>query len=285
MRQKDTKDGCTIFNTLSVITSKPAQFWLDNQARFLMESPETEWPTPNDTETEIYRNLFDMVTNEKDVEQENASRHSVIVVLLLRALRATSYQQDSKGSGPLTQDEMVLRKLMYKIRLIMDMNAHPVWGVDLNPKDKNNIGTEQIGQGLYTAVASYFNSDCNPNTIRINIGKKMLLVASQNIRKGEEVTDNYCIHFSDMNVRERREWIKVRSSFICWISDDTFQMQENFLFHCCCEACEENWPTYSNISSSRPSEKAILIILAACQYVRIVFLRSPISWSSWRWTT
>ena len=69
-------------------------------------------------------------------------------------------------SGPLTKEEILIGKLMYKIRLIKGMNAHPIWGVDLNPKDMKNIGTEQVGQGLYTAIANYFNSDCNPNTIR-----------------------------------------------------------------------------------------------------------------------
>ncbi len=37
---------------------------------------------------------------------------------------------------------------------------------------------------MYTGIGSYFNSDCNPNTIRVNIGKKMLLIASKNIKKG-----------------------------------------------------------------------------------------------------
>ena len=46
--------------------------------------------------------------------------------------------------------------------------------------------------------------------IRINIGKKMVLIASKNIRKGEEISDNYCIHFSDMKTAERREWLEVR---------------------------------------------------------------------------
>ena len=37
----------------------------------------------------------------------------------------------------------------------------------------------------------------------------MLLVASKNIRKGEEISDNYCIHFSDMKAAERKEWLQV----------------------------------------------------------------------------
>ena len=40
------------------------------------------------------------------------------------------------------------------------------------------------GAGMYTGIGSYFNSDCNPNTIRVNIGKKMLLIAAKNIKKG-----------------------------------------------------------------------------------------------------
>ena len=44
---------------------------------------------------------------------------------------------------------------------------------------------------------------------RVNIGKRMLLVASKNIRKGEEISDNYCIHFSDMKAEERRELLEV----------------------------------------------------------------------------
>ena len=42
-----------------------------------------------------------------------------------------------------------------------------------------------LGGGFYSAIASYFNSDCNPNTVRINLGREMFLVATRNIRKGE----------------------------------------------------------------------------------------------------
>ena len=90
----------------------------------------------------------------------------------MRALRNTSYYTDSDintpSSGPLSKEELIIGRLLFKIRHIKDMNAHPIWGVELNPKDPGQVGTEQIGQGLYTGIASYFNSDCNPNTIRIN---------------------------------------------------------------------------------------------------------------------
>ena len=31
--------------------------------------------------------------------------------------------------------------------------------------------------------------------------------------------------------------------------------QDHFKFRCECQACEDDWPTYSRIASDRPSEK------------------------------
>ena len=158
-----------------------------------------------------------MISQIQSDESTITCRHSVTVVLLLRALRNTTYYEESglgvaRGPGAgLAREEVVLGRILYKLRLIMDMNAHPVWGVELSPRDTARVGTEQVGQGLYTAIASFFNSDCNPNTLRINMGRRMFLVAARNIRKGEEITDNYCTHFSDMPGAERREWIEVRT--------------------------------------------------------------------------
>ena len=94
-------------------------------------------------------NLFDMITNEKDVTHESHVRHSIVSVLLLRALRKTTFYEDSKikveETGSLSKEEIVLGKLMYRIRLINDMNAHPIWGIEIDPKDRTQVGTEQIG--------------------------------------------------------------------------------------------------------------------------------------------
>ena len=65
------------------------------------------------------------------------------------------------------------------------------------------------GGGLYSGIGSYFNSDCNPNTVRINLGRKMFLVTSRNIKKGEEVTDNYCAVYSELGYGNRKHFLKV----------------------------------------------------------------------------
>ena len=92
------------------------------------------------------------------------------------------------------------------------------------------------GKGLFTAVASYFNSDCNPNTMRVNVGSTMLLIACRDIKKGDEISDNYCIHFSEMGVNNRTGWL-----------------QENYKFKCRCRACEEEWPTFDQLPGQLPT--------------------------------
>ena len=82
------------------------------------------------------------------------------------------------------------------------------------------------------------------------MGRKMLLVASKNIRKGEEITDNYCKGKEGMD--GSKLWIIIFHS-ILFIS-----IQENFLFSCECEACEGDWPTFNIMPTDRPSEKVTI---------------------------
>ena len=85
-----------------------------------------------------------MVTNEKDVPHDALVRHSLVTVLLLRALRTTTYYKDSGkqflSKGPLTKEELVVGQLLYKLRMIKDMNAHPIWGVIADNGQIENIG-------------------------------------------------------------------------------------------------------------------------------------------------
>ena len=151
MRQKDTKDGCSIFTSLSILTSKPASFWLENQSRFLLaDSPESEWPTRNDSEVERVANMMDMCTNRDLVDHEKQVRHSVTVVMLLRALRLTTWYTDSglkvaEEDEGLSKEEVVMGKLLHRLRLVQDMNAHPIWGVEPDPRDCSRVATHNIG--------------------------------------------------------------------------------------------------------------------------------------------
>lgn len=239
IRINDSKDGCTIFHSIKIICGQPLKFWIQNQKEFLGNGWSGDWPAPVHSDVQRLSLLFQMAKNEEDVSAATHARHSLVTIFLLRALRNTTYYSDSgveTPSGKLQPGEVVIGKLIYMLRLIQDMNSHPVWGVGKGQKEK--IGHDHIGAGLYSGIGSYFNSDCNPNTFRINIGRKMLLIACKNIRKGEEVMDNYCINFSELPKHIRNPWIK-----------------EHYLFDCTCQACEDEWPTYKELNKDRPNKK------------------------------
>ena len=165
-------------------------------------------------------------TNADLVERETDVRHTLVTILLLRLdshkagillyqsycsnrlLRGSDFYSSAdvevptSVGAPFKEEELVMGKLLHRLRLVQDMNAHPIWGVEPDPRDCSRVATHNIGAnflrivlrivtkcflggGFYSVIASYFNSDCNPNTVRINMGREMFLVATRNIRKGE----------------------------------------------------------------------------------------------------
>ena len=119
--------------------------------------------------------------------------------------------------------------------MISEANLYPVWGVE--DEGSGQVGIESIGSGIFPSIGSYINNSCNPNTIRVNRGHEVLVVAAQNIAKGEEITDNYCIHYSELPAPERKEWLR-----------------ETFQFDCPCNACEENWPVFDQMEEDVSTE-------------------------------
>ena len=65
------------------------------------------------------------------------------------------------------------------------------------------------GSGVFPVVGSFFNHSCCPNTIRVNVGKMNYVVTSATIPRGEEVTDIYSMHFSEIPGEGRRDWLQV----------------------------------------------------------------------------
>ena len=199
---------------LRLLTEWPAGFWVEHGLELLAGRGATVWPASNSSSLERAGNLLGLETNTAKVGVAGRSRCAVRAVLLLRTLRNTSYWTDSglavPGSDidPFTPSELIIGRVLLRLALVRDMNSHPVWGVEGG--EGEDIATQQLGSGLYTALASYFNSACNPNTVRLNLGREMVLVAARDIQQGEEITDNYCIHYSDLPAGERRQWFRVR---------------------------------------------------------------------------
>ena len=99
-------------------------------------------------------------------------------------------------------------------------------------KRGESFSMESIGNAIYSSFA-FLNHSCNPNTIKYWEGDRMVVVASQAIRRGQEVTDNYGMHFLNTGRGRRRDWLRA-----------------SYWFPCSCEACEGEWPVREQLSDS-----------------------------------
>ena len=89
---------------------------------------------------------------------------------------------------------------------ILQFNVHTVMTAVV--KENESFSMEPIGSAIYASFA-FLNHSCNPNTIKYWEGDRMVLVASQPIRRGEEVSDNYGQHFLTSSRTIRRNWLQV----------------------------------------------------------------------------
>ena len=83
------------------------------------------------------------------------------------------------------------------------------------------------GVGRLYELLSRANHSCNPNTVKIQKGKKTFIVASELIQKGAEIFDNYGSLF---------------------YTAEKSQRNIDLGFDCKCQACEENWQKYRFLS-------------------------------------
>ena len=97
-------------------------------------------------------------------------------------------------------------------------------------KRGESFSMESIGNAIYSSFA-FLNHSCNPNTVKYWEGDRMVVVASQTIRRGQEVTDNYGMHFLNTGRTVRRQWLL-----------------DTFWFQCGCPACEGEWPVRDQMS-------------------------------------
>ena len=94
---------------------------------------------------------------------------------------------------------------MYNLFQILQFNVHSVMQAVIK---EQTFSMEPIGSALYSSIA-FFNHSCNPNTIKYWEGDRIVVVASQPIRRGQEVSDNYGMHFLTSSRSIRRNWLQV----------------------------------------------------------------------------
>ena len=84
--------------------------------------------------------------------------------------------------------------------------------------------------------------------VRVNVGSKNYLVTSSTVRAGEEVTDIYSMHYSEIAGEKRRCWqciYHIPTYLNIYLSRSW--LQRSFHFTCQCPACQQDWDTFDNL--------------------------------------
>ena len=84
--------------------------------------------------------------------------------------------------------------------------------------------TSELGGAIFTTI-SLSNHSCAPNTIRKNERRHCVVRATETIKKGQEVSDNYGYFYHATSKAKRQSALKKQYHFVCQ-----------------CKACLENWP-------------------------------------------
>ena len=240
-RQFDTEVAFNLFLPLKWLWQKPFKFFREN------------WNEEGELVGEVdleYARMWSMVTHLETRNWASLVNVTVVTIFLIRCNRLSSYCSSDlpqSDDGSLSIEEEWLGGILAHIFMVQDMNSHPFFGLDRG-KQLNQVGLENLGSAIYPVIGRHFNHSCAPNTIRVNCGTKVYLLASATIGEGEEACDIYSMHFSEICKQRRQDWLS-----------------RLFHFSCGCKACNGDWPTFDHLDSSLPPDlMAKLQVIEKC---------------------
>ena len=141
-------------------------------------------------------------------------------LFLVKCLHHCGWAQSEMGTT-LSDDDIYLVLLAMHVRGVTNYNTHQV-GERLTEAECL-LQTREVGLSIRPTVA-LLNHSCVPNTVRCSAGRQVVIMASATIPLGQEVTDIYSQCYYDQDKMDR--------SAKC----------QEYMFTCCCQACEEYWP-------------------------------------------
>jgi len=175
----------------------------------------------------LFHKILQLVSNDS---QRSLSTDFWVFILATGLLRivekhglVAGVEQGSEGAS--------VGALIVRIIRVLQHNSHTVVeAVRPGRAASEGFRMEGVGSALHVSLASCLNHSCNPNTIKYWEGNQLVVVASQPIRKGEEVTDNYGMHFTSAARTQRKSWL-----------------QTHYSFTCSCAACQLDLPRVENL--------------------------------------
>ena len=176
-----------------------------------------------------YLPIYCLVTHSEDRSISDLFRRTMVAVFLLKILQGGSFFGEKPCSH---KDFAFIGGLILRHLQSNPCNAHEVSELQLNLNSVATSETVEIAAGIY-ATLSLFNHSCDPSVTRNFYGDTCVVRAIKNIRMGQEISDNYGTLCALSIKAERHE--KLRSQYY---------------FTCSCNACEGDFPLYSDIPNT-----------------------------------
>lgn len=150
----------------------------------------------------------------------------MLAVMLLRCMKKYGYFGfDGVDDDVLTEDECYIGVLLVHFLEVNQFNAHEVAQFEMIARNREE-GSKSvyIGAACYPTLAM-FNHSCDPSIIRFYIEDYVCVQTIKNVRRGEEICENYGPIFFHSPKEDRIQRLKAQ-----------------YWFDCCCIPCQETWP-------------------------------------------
>lgn len=176
-----------------------------------------------------YLPIYCLVTHSEERTIADLFRRTMMAIFLLKILQGGTFF----GKKPCSQEDLAfIGGLILRHLQSNPCNAHEVSELQLNLNSIATSETDEIAAGIY-ATLSLFNHSCDPSVTRNFYGETCVVRAVKNIPKGHEISDNYGTLCALTVKAERHQKLKSQYHFTCH-----------------CDACEKEFPLYSDIAST-----------------------------------
>ena len=230
-----------VFVAYRAISQKPLKYFLEHQGMFAKydyhrgggcyeyeyESDSESGDTDLDSEDEShelgrsyhsddYQNLYNLLTHSDKSSEADQLAFATSASLMLHYLKINNYF-GSAGSREtdreLNESEVLIGRLLYHLLEVVLYNGQDI-SQALAWSTEKGVKVSSIGTSLNSTLA-LFNHSCAPNTARANIGSSTLIVATEDIRKGQEVTNYYTVQYPDKILSTRQSFLTDHYKFEC----------------------------------------------------------------------
>ena len=184
---------------------------------------------------EEYNGVLGLVPHEASRDGATNLHMSLLAYLLSEIVaKSDTFQElQLQSKNRMFSDRNTIQELLLKHLQIIQCNGFAITEMQ-NAKSLQQSKPVDIGMAIYPKC-SYFNHACDPNIEFIFKGNEILALTLKDIKEDDQIYCDYGYVFYSSPKDQRQSELDVQ-----------------YLFHCSCVPCIENWPLFENLKNDSP---------------------------------